>query len=151
MSESEVPTSSSNAAYAAGGNARGRAPARAPRKAVAARPKTARKPSAAAKRKSTARLRPAARRGGELQGLLQSLARRASDARSRFASASGDSAQATRRAWQKVSGASRKTIDRLAAEWKGMDSAKKTQVLAALLTALAAASAPIVRRGLKKR
>ena len=73
------------------------------------------------------------------------------DAGSRVAAASGQSAQATRRAWRRVSGASRKTIDRLTADWKQMDPARKAQFVAALLTALAAASAPLVRRGLKKR
>ncbi len=95
--------------------------------------------------------RSRAGRGADLQGLLQTLAKRASAARGRLAAASDEGARATRRAWKKVSGASRKTIDRLAAEWKEMDSARKAQFVAALLTALAAASAPIVRRGLKKR
>ncbi len=55
-----------------------------------------------------------------------------------------------RRTLGKASTASKKTIDRLAREWKGMDTAKRAQFIAALLGALAAASAPIVRRRLKK-
>jgi hypothetical protein len=83
--------------------------------------------------------------------MIRALGKTAVKARGQINAASAEGSEATRRAWKKVSGASRRTIDRLAAEWKGMDKARKAQVVAALLTALAAASAPLVRRGLKKR
>jgi hypothetical protein len=144
MSESDIPIASNESRPAP----RRRAPAR--RKAPA-RPK-ARRPSPASRRKAAVSSRsPRRGRAADLQGLLQNLARKASDAKGRLAAVSGDGARATRKAWQKVSGASRKTIDKLTAEWKQMDPARKAQFVAALLTALAAASAPIVRRGLKKR
>ncbi len=147
MNESEIPIVVKENGSPAGGRARGRVPAG--RKAP--RPKGARRAPAAAKKKSVSRARPAARRGADLQGLLRTLASKAADARGRLATASGEGARVTRRAWQRVSGASRKTIDRLTAEWKQMDATKKAQFVAALLTALAAASAPLVRRRLKKR
>lgn len=148
MTESQVPiTGSETASQAAGSRARRRAPAKGK---AAPRPKSARRPTGARKRKPATASRPAAA-SRDLQGLLRTFASSATAARGRLASASGEGAQFTRRAWQKVSGASRKTIDRLTVEWKQMDTAKKAQVLAALLSALAAASAPIVRRSLKKR
>ena len=148
MNESDTPIDTGGSPAA--GPGRRRAPAR---RAAAPRSKTARSPrrAAPARRKSARRTRSAARGGSDLQQLLRTLADRATDAGSRIATASGQSAQATRRAWRRVSGASRKTIDRLAADWKQMDPARKAQFVAALLTALAAASAPLVRRGLKKR
>ncbi len=148
MTESQIPiTGNEPSSQAAGGRARRRGPSKGK---AAPRPKAARRPTAAAKRKPAAASLPAAR-SGDLQGMLRSFASRASAARGRFTSVSSEGAQFTRRAWQKVSGASRRTIDRLASEWKQMDTAKKAQVLAALLSALAAASTPIVRRGFKKR
>jgi len=83
--------------------------------------------------------------------MIRALGQKAAKARGQITAASTEGSQATRRAWKKVSGASRRTIDKLAADWKGLDPARKAQVVAALLTALAAASAPLVRRGLKKR
>jgi hypothetical protein len=144
MNESEIPIAPSDSSSAA----RRRAPAK--RKA-APRAKAARTGAAGERRKSAPRSRPSSRRGADLQGLLQTLAKRASAARGRLAAASDEGARATRRAWKKVSGASRKTIDRLTVEWKEMDPAKKAQFVAALLAALAAASTPIIRRRLKKR
>jgi hypothetical protein len=143
MNDSEIPVPSSDSPAT-----RKRSPAR---RKPAARAKAVRPAAGGARRKSAPRSRSTARRGGDLQGLLQTLAKRASAARGRLASASDEGARATRKAWKKVSGVSRKTIDRLTVEWKQMDSARKAQFVAALLTALAAASAPIVRRGMKKR
>jgi hypothetical protein len=120
------------------------------RRKASGTPAATRKSSPAA-RKKTASPRTASRGKRELEGLVATLAKRASSARNRLAAASGDGAAATRRAWKKISGTSRKAIGRLAEEWKEMDSSTKAQVLAALLTTLAAASAPLVRRGLKKR
>jgi len=150
VNESDTPIDTGGSSSPAAGGGRRRAPAR---KAPAPRSKTARRPrrAASARRKPPSRSRSAARGGGDLQRLLRNLADKATDAGSRIAAASGQSAQATRRAWRKVSGASRTTIDRLTADWKQMDPARKAQVVAALLTALAAASAPLVRRSMKKR
>jgi len=146
MNESEIPIVSGEATSSPPSRPRRRAPAR-PK--TATRRKAARRPPASARKVPAAR--PAAARSAELQAMLQALARRAVRARGRLAQASGSGAQATRRAWRTVSGASRKTIERLTSEWKQLDRAKKAQFVAALLTALAAASAPLVRRGLKKR
>jgi hypothetical protein len=150
MNESDIPIASSQMSAAA---ADSRPTSRvAARRKTATRPKTARRATPSTKRKVTARSRPAvARRGADLRGILQTLASKAAGARGRIAAASDQGARATRRTWQRVSGVSRKTIDRLLTEWKQMDATKKAQFIAALLTALAAASAPIVRRGLKKR
>jgi hypothetical protein len=144
MNDSETPISTSGSTSAA----RRRSPAK--RKA-ASRAKAARPAAGGARRKAAPRVRPGSRRGADLQGLLRTLAKRASAARGHLAAASDEGARATRQAWKRVSGASRKTIHRLTGEWKEMDSARKAQFVAALLTALAAASTPIVRRGLKKR
>lgn len=145
MNDSDIPIAPSEPSSPAG--RRGRKPA-------AARKKASPRPKAARRARTHAPARPKAvprsRRRTELQNLLRTLAAGATDARGRIATVSGQSARATRAAWQKVSGASRKTIDRLAADWKQMDPAKKAQFVAALLTALAA-SAPLVARGLKKR
>ncbi len=144
MNDSETP--------AAEGQSRPAVRRRAPtRRKSPARPKSRRPAAAARKSPSSSSARAGRRRSGELQRLLRSLARTATDARGRLKAASGDGARATRQAWQKASGASRKAIDKLAADWKQMDPARKAQLVAALLTALAAASAPIVRRGFKKR
>jgi len=144
MNESEIPI----AANESGSPSRRRAPAK---RRTGTRPKSARRAPTAGRRAPSRRSASAERGAAELQGLLRGLAKRASAARGHLATASGEGAKATRRAWKMVSGASRKTIDRLAAEWKRMDATKKAQFVAALLTALAAASAPIVRRGLKNR
>jgi hypothetical protein len=50
----------------------------------------------------------------------------------------------------RASTASKQTVTRLAREWKAMDPRKKARILAALLGAAAAASAPLVRKRLKK-
>ena len=56
-----------------------------------------------------------------------------------------------RAALGKAGAASRKTIDRLLKEWRRMDATRKLQFTAALLGALAAATAPVVRSRMKKR
>ncbi len=60
------------------------------------------------------------------------------------------SVERARVALGKAGAASRRTIDRLLKEWRRMDTTRRLQFAAALLGALAAASAPIVRRRLKK-
>ena len=67
-----------------------------------------------------------------------------------IAEASGQGAVAIRRAVGTASSASKRTVTRLAREWSGMDPKKKARILAALLGAAAAASAPLVRKRFKK-
>jgi hypothetical protein len=118
--------------------ARKKAPAaRKPRTAATAR----RKPAASARR------RPA--RPTNLEAVIASITGGVAVARAAIAEASGQGATAVRRALGSASKASRRSITRMAHEWKSMDARKKAQVLAALLAA-AAASAPLVRKTLKK-
>lgn len=56
-----------------------------------------------------------------------------------------------REAFGKAGSASRKTVEGLLDQWKRMDPRKRAQFLAALLGALAAASAPIVRSRIRKK
>jgi hypothetical protein len=56
-----------------------------------------------------------------------------------------------RAALGKAGAASKRTIDRLLREWRRMDTSRKLQFTAALLGALAAATAPVVRSRMKKR
>lgn len=62
-----------------------------------------------------------------------------------------NSVQRARVALRKAGAASKRTIDRLLKEWQRMDTTRRLQFAAALLGALAAASAPIVRSRMKKR
>ena len=123
---------------------RRRAPAR-PRKTAA---KTASKGAPA--RRQTASRRPAATPAA-VALLLDSLASRAKGAGGKLAAMSEEGADAARRAGSAFSAASRRTIDGLAREWRRMDAKRKAQFLSALLGALAAASAPLVRSRLKKK
>jgi hypothetical protein len=117
------------------------APARRTRKASPAR----KRPSAGGSR----RARKTARRVS-FEGVIQSIAGGVAVARAAIAEASGQGATAVRRAVGSASRASRTTVTRLADEWKSMDPKKKARVLAALLGAAAAASAPLVRKSFKK-
>jgi hypothetical protein len=150
MSESEIPILAAPAGEAPSASPRRRTAPRA--KASSARPRAARPRSAAkpARKKSASAARSSGKRV-ELAAMIRALGQKAAKARGQITAASAEGSAATRRAWKKASGASRRTIDKPAAEWKGLDPARKAQVVAALLTALAAASAPLVRRGLKKR
>jgi hypothetical protein len=121
------------------------------------KPARRRKPSAARKagkapravgRPRTATHRPRSRK---LDRLIQELVAQASRAKTRIASLSEEGAVTARRSLGKAGAASRKTFDRIAREWRGMDSKKRIQLVTALLGAVAAASAPIVRKKLKKR
>jgi hypothetical protein len=135
----------------AGGGA-GRRPAR--RKTAAAkRPrKTApRKPAATRRRaSSTAKRRRTAKAGLTFEGVIRSITGGVTVARAAIAEASGTGASALLRTVGRASTASRDTVSRLAREWKAMDPRKKARILAALLGAAAAASAPLVRKSLKK-
>jgi len=125
---------------------------------VSIAPKSRRKPAArkAAARKArpaTARRKPASRRKGRnttIEGVIQSITGGVSVARAAIAEASGQGATAVRRAVGSASKVSRRTVTRLANEWKAMDPKKKARVLAALLGAAAAASAPLVRKSFKR-
>ncbi len=113
----------------------------------------ARKPATRKPRKSTARRAPAARRKARpttIEGVIRSITGGVAVARAAIAEASGQGATAVRRAVGDASKVSRKTVTRLANEWKRMDPKKKARVLAALLGAAAAASAPLVRKSFKR-
>jgi len=120
------------------------------RRAPVKRRASARKPPA---RKSAAARRPRsrARTATSLAALLDGLATKAAAAGKEMKTLSGQGTDAARRAMKDAGTASKKTIARLAKEWKGMDNARRTKFVAALLAALAAASAPIVRAGRKKK
>ena len=100
-------------------------------------------------RRPSARKKPAAREQS-FEGIMRGIAASVSVARAAIAEASGHGAATVRKALGSASVSSRRTITRLAREWKGMDPKKKARVLAALLAAAAAASAPLVARRFKK-
>lgn len=114
------------------------------RKAAAGKPG----PRRAARRKPARR--SAASRPVTIESVIRSITGGVAVARAAIAEASGQGATAVRRAVGTASKSSRRTVTRLANEWKAMDARKKARILAALLGAAAAASAPIVRRTLKK-
>lgn len=109
----------------------------------------ARRPRKTAPRRKGSPRRKAARRPS-FEGVIRSIAGGVSVARAAIAEASGQGATAVRRAVGSATKASRSTVTRLANEWKAMDPKKRARVLAALLGAAAAASAPLVRRSFKK-
>jgi hypothetical protein len=117
------------------------------RRRAASRRKTARRKSPA-RRKKTSRARAGA--GGTLAALLNDMAAKAGSAGKGLKTLSGQGAGVARRALRGAGAASRKTIARLTKEWERMDTRRRAQFVAALLAALAAASAPIVRGRLKK-
>jgi len=125
----------------------GRKPAaRKPRKrAATSKP---RKP-AAPRRRPAAKRRPASG-GMTFEGVIRSITGGVTVARAAIAEASGHGASAVWRTMGRASTASRESVTRLAREWKGMDPRKKARILAALLGAAAAASAPLVRKRFKK-
>jgi hypothetical protein len=88
--------------------------------------------------------------GISFEGVIRSITGGVTVARAAIAEASGQGATVVRRAVGSASRASRQTVTRLAREWKAMDPKKKARVLAALLGAAAAASAPLVRKRFKK-
>jgi hypothetical protein len=125
------------------------------------RKKSTRRPAAGTKRRAPARKKPAAstaaarrsrkKASGSLEGLLRDFSKRASRAGSSIATISGEGLDSAKKAIGQAGAASKTTIDRLTREWKKMDAKKRAQFAAALLGALAAASAPIVRSSLKKK
>ncbi len=136
MSDNEK-TSSSASSASAGGQGRG-----------AAR----RKP--AAPRRRSPRRKPARSRSrdtGSLRALLTGLSRQAARAGKQIASASQEGVSSARRTLGKAESVSKRAIGRLTQEWKRMDNRRRAQFVAALLGALAAASAPLVRSRLKRK
>jgi hypothetical protein len=120
------------------------------------RRRSGRKPAASRTRKSPARRRKPARaksasRRRSFEEVIRSITAGVSVARAAIAEASETGAGAVRKAMGDASIASRRTVTRLADEWKNMDPKKKARILAALLGAAAAASAPLVRSRLKRR
>jgi len=133
---------------------RGKTPARRPgagrRTAGSSAAGASRKPrKTAARPKSAARRRRAAS-SVSIEGLIRSIAGGAAIARAALAEASGEGAIAVRRAAGNASRVSRRTVTKLAEEWRALEPKRKARLLAALLGAAAAASVPLVRRSLKK-
>jgi hypothetical protein len=122
-------------------------------RASAAAPKARRK--ATARRAGGARAKSArkgaSRKGTAVEKVLRGFTRRANQAGASLAAISGKGVVSARRALGSAGAASKRTIDRIAREWKKMDARRRAQFIAALLAALAAASAPIVRSKMKKR
>jgi hypothetical protein len=110
-----------------------------------------RKTAAPRKRASAVGSRRSRKRSGGMsfEGVIESITGGVAVARAAIAESSGQGATVLRRAVGNASRASRKTVTRLANEWKAMDPKKKARVLAALLGA-AAAAAPLVRKSFKK-
>jgi hypothetical protein len=115
--------------------------------------------TAPARRKASSRKAPARRKKAgsrarattkSLSALLDGWSARAAAAGKGLKTLSGQGKDAARQAFRDAGAASKKTIARLAKEWEGMDAKRRTQFVAALLAALAAASAPIVRNRMKK-
>jgi hypothetical protein len=125
-------------------------PAAAPIRRAPARRKASAGKTPARRKKTSPRRRPKARTRRSLSALLDSLAKTAASAGKGMKTLSGQGSDAARRALQDAGAASKKTIGRLTKEWERMDTKRRTQFVAALLAALAAASAPIVRARLKK-
>ena len=141
MADSETPVEQQTT-LAPAGKPRGKTAGR-----KAGRP---RKPAARRRKASSRRTRPA---GGSASFavLLQRFASKASEAGAGVAALSGEGAAAARRTLSQATTASKKTIGRLKKEWKRMDTQRKAQVVAAVLGALAAASAPFVRNRIRRK
>ncbi len=108
----------------------------------------ARKP--ASRRKAPAGRRKASR-AASFESVIRSITGGVAVARAAIAEASGQGANVVRGALGTASRASKKTVNRLAGEWKAMDPKRKAGILAALLgAAAAAASAPMVRKRFQK-
>ncbi len=124
-------------------------PAAAPKKRRAPARRKASRKSSVRRKKVPARSRA---RGGtrSLTALLEGWAAKAAAAGKSLKTLSGQGTNAAKQAFQGAGTASKKTIARLTKEWESLDTKRRAQLLAALLAALAAASAPIVRNRLKK-
>jgi hypothetical protein len=111
---------------------------------------TSKKPPAS-RRRAPRRKAVRPRASSALQNLVSGLSRQAARAGKQIASMSEGGVSGARRTLGKAEGASKKAIQNLARDWKRMDNRRRAQFVAALLGALAAASAPLVRSQLKKR
>jgi hypothetical protein len=117
------------------------------------------KPAARKSPGKTPRKRPAraakARAGvlskKSIEALLDGFTARAAGTRDRIAAFSEEGASAARRTLEQASASTRTAVGRLSREWKRMTPVRRAQFAAALLTALAAASAPVVRNRWKKK
>jgi hypothetical protein len=138
VADNETSTQLPSPAAATGRRAPARRKAASARKSPGRRKKVSRRPGA---REATTK---------SLAALLDGLAARAASAGKGLKTLSGQGTDAARRALQDAGTASKKTIGRLTKEWEGMDTRRRVQFVAALLAALAAASAPIVRSRMKK-
>ena len=126
-------------------------PRRSPARKTASGAGTAKRTPARTRRPATGKARKkASSRSQSFEGIIRGIAASVSVARAAIAEASGHGAATVRKALGSASVSSRRTITRLAREWKGMDPRKKARVLAALLGAAAAASAPLVAKRFRK-
>jgi hypothetical protein len=118
------------------------------RRAPARRKRSSRKPSAR-RRRAPGRSR-ARSTTKSFAALLEGWAAKATAAGKSLKTLSGQGTDVARQALQGAGAASKKTIARLAKEWESLDTKRRTQFVAALLAAFAAASAPVVRNRMKK-
>jgi hypothetical protein len=86
-----------------------------------------------------------------IEGVLGSLAARASEAGTKLAELSGEGAVAARRSFRAVSAKSKKTMGDMAKGWREMDTQRKAEVVIAVLGAITAAAAPLLRKSAKKK
>jgi hypothetical protein len=116
-----------------------------------------RKPAAGKARVVASKTAPAPARKGApprregLEKMLASFSQNVSRAGASVSSVSSDGVRAAKRAWNRAGVASKGTVKRVLKEWKGLDPKRRASYVAALVGALAAASAPIVRAQMKKR
>ena len=135
MPDTEKPSSSASPASA------GQSP----------RKRSTRRKTAASRRRTPRRKASRSRSSSALQTLLSRLSRQAARTGKQIASMSESGVSGARRTLRKAESASKKAILGLTREWKRLDNRRRAQFVAALLGALAAASAPLVRSQLKKR
>ena len=121
--------------------------AAAKRRRAPARRKAASRKAPARRKKTGSRARATAM---NLSALLDGWSARAAAAGKGLKSLSGQGTRAARKAFRGAGAASKKTMARLAKEWEGMDAKRRAQFIGALVAALAAASAPIVRTRMRK-
>lgn len=121
--------------------------AKKPRVRAAAARKPARKPAARKKTPAGAALRQAR----ALRAMLSDVSRSANRAGSKIATISQRGGAATKKAFGTAGKATRRAVQSSVREWKKLDTPRKIEFVATLLSALAAASGAVVReRGRKK-
>jgi hypothetical protein len=152
MDETRNDTSESGSSASSTTKTRRKSPAKRPAARTGSAPVAAPTGRAPVVRKKPGAVRRAPKKKpASLEGLLRDFSKRASKAGASIASLSGGGLDSAKKAIGQAGAASRSTIDRLTHEWRRMDAKKRAQFAAALLAALAAASAPIVRSSLKKK